>query len=588
MVLGHLVEEALVGLLMERPPPTINGRDPDTWIRWSIDGDGDSARANWGKQSCEHLDGEKDEWSIDDLRSWINKTLDDVVEEILRRAKLNWEELPFRSGEGVERLDAARIRRMISSGLELQLEEVKACLEANGGTYRDQWFLDGDPHEVPSPCWYEHPFDPSERRRRPSFEPPGHITHSDGPPEPLCDGKAWDARSAWEIARPWAKDPRIISPQRLVHPDRWASGELDLALRWKGTTTIVDIKASAGTSVWSAGVGTQLRFYRWLWNSCQGNEVKPACTDLEAWFLDGPHRTAFEDDLEEDQIVAVQHEQIASNADRMPPAKPSPMPECSPGGIPKFNDEADLQRTCELCSANFLCDARSDDERSAGLRKRWKKAPAGNFSTLCSSASPSAPATPISSLPRRLNASGSVLSSWGPFANQYGEEVHGLVFGAEGGTTVLVEEADHNANPNLKETGGEVIFEGALPGQWRGRPRLYIDSETKIHQGKTSQNLELTPLGLLPTKASVEGVVISRGLFRGHGRNGRPWSIESTHIWDGTGTIELVAFGRARRTSTSDFEVGSRIRIQHAELGWRAGLPQLRVREGMTRVDPLE
>ena len=105
---------------------------------------------------------------------------------------------------------------------------------------------------------------------------------------------------------------------------------------------------------------------------------------------------------------------------------------------------------------------------------------------------------------------------------------------------------------------------------------------------KTSQNLELTPLGLLPTKASVEGVVISRGLFRGHGRNGRPWSIESTHIWDGTGTIELVAFGRARRTSTSDFEVGSRIRIQHAELGWRAGLPQLRVREGMTRVDPLE
>ena len=51
----------------------------------------------------------------------------------------------------------------------------------------------------------------------------------------------WD--EAWEIARPWFKDPRVHQPQRMFHPDGWAAGELDLVLRWDGRIRLVDIKS---------------------------------------------------------------------------------------------------------------------------------------------------------------------------------------------------------------------------------------------------------------------------------------------------------------------------------------------------------
>ena len=81
---------------------------------------------------------------------------------------------------------------------------------------------------------------------------------------------------AWEIARPWAKDPRLTTAQRLFHPDGWAAGELDVAHRWKGTVQIVDIKANRGHGRNHDGVAHQLRFYQWLWHETRDHPLKPS------------------------------------------------------------------------------------------------------------------------------------------------------------------------------------------------------------------------------------------------------------------------------------------------------------------------
>ena len=56
------------------------------------------------------------------------------------------------------------------------------------------------------------------------------------------------------------------------------------------------------------------------------------------------------------------------------------------------------------------------------------------------------------------------------------------------------------------------------------------------------------------------------------------------HIWDGTGLVEVVAFGAGRSESFDNLRIGNRIRLMAAELGWREGTPQLRIDARNTRL----
>ena len=71
-------------------------------------------------------------------------------------------------------------------------------------------------------------------------------------PHEFSDEITW--QDAWEIARPWIKDPRNPEPQRMYHPDKWAAGECDLVLRWDGKTRIVDIKMGDGTGKFASSL----------------------------------------------------------------------------------------------------------------------------------------------------------------------------------------------------------------------------------------------------------------------------------------------------------------------------------------------
>ena len=52
-------------------------------------------------------------------------------------------------------------------------------------------------------------------------------------------------------------------------------------------------------------------------------------------------------------------------------------------------------------------------------------------------------------------------------------------------------------------------------------------------------------MGMLRTKANVQGVVLSCSKRDGKRSDGRPWSMLSFHLWDGERVAEVVAFGSA-------------------------------------------
>ena len=559
MILGHIVEEAMVGLFMERPPPRPDDRPPDRWVKY-VSGE------TWEPDSDEE---DAISWSIDDLRTWYCSSLKEVVVEMQRLGAERWESTPHRTDASWDVVDGKRLRRMLRGGIDLLLEEVQACLDADGGPDRDEWLASGSPHSIPSPCWEEEPWA--------SYRSPAK-----GVPSSLKGD--FDARAALEIARPWGKDPRIDVPQRLIHPERWATGELDLAFRWSGSTCIVDLKASAGTSPWSASVWRQLSFYVWLWNSLEDEATSPGADRAEAWFLDGPHRSQLGDEhaaIDESELKSIHDEMLRIDRSSLPPAEPSPLPSCNPGGYVKQIDDS-TPLSCQSCSVSWACDARTDDERSTDLLAIWSDAPE-TWSQLKPMLKVEQPCISIDELPSRVNVSGEVLSIWGPFMNPYGDQIHGGVIGIDGGASILVEETETDACESVRSMEGSVILVDAAIGQWKGRPRLYLDGRSQIIEEDTS--VTCTPIGLLPTRASVQGIIVHRNHHVGVGVNGRPFSISGLHIFDGTGVVECVAFGRDRTNAFETYPIGSRIRILHAELGWRSGFPQLRFRGNLTRIE---
>ena len=152
---------------------------------------------------------------------------------------------------------------MLRNGISLQLEEVQACYAAGGGVHD---------FDIPAPCWESPPhFTQPEKAN-------SMISWKDEPHE-FADEITW--QDAWEIARPWVKDPRNPEPQRMYHQDKWAAGECDLVLRWDGRTRIVDIKMGDGEGKFATSLSGQLNFYAWLWNETHDTK----CEGLEGWYL---------------------------------------------------------------------------------------------------------------------------------------------------------------------------------------------------------------------------------------------------------------------------------------------------------------
>ena len=177
--------------------------------------------------------------------------------------------------------------------------------------------------------------------------------------------------------------------------------------------------------------------------------------------------------------------------------------------------------------------------------------------------------------------------------NHYAEPVLGAMVSVSG-THITIEESEPNAFPSLHDfSDGEVIIVDALPGVWRGNPRLYLDNKSKIISQKSVDDgklndYQMTRIGLMRTRANVEGVIVSIDKRGGVKLDEKPWSMLNMHIWDGNHVAEVVAFGSSITSQMLETKPGDKVKIVSAELGWRSGLPQLRIDQRSTRFTKLE
>ena len=189
-VLGIVIEDALCNVMMNRPGPME---------------------------------------SIDDLRKWAYELADEEAQHAWDIGLETWENsLWKRSDSDWSSVDVDDFRNKLYNGLELFFEEIQRCYEENGGPYLEQFRTGVEPYDIPTPKIGAKPHFPVPEKVRSldardwSSEHPFEWMKAESPIQ-------WN--EAWEVARPWFKDPRVHQPQRMFHPEGWAAGELDLVMR---------------------------------------------------------------------------------------------------------------------------------------------------------------------------------------------------------------------------------------------------------------------------------------------------------------------------------------------------------------------
>ena len=456
--------------------------------------------------------------SFEELQSWLFGLVEENARSAIDKGKSTFDDALWSEGDFDGFFNIQLVSEMLRNGISLQLEEVKSCYEAGGGDFE---------FDIPAPCWDSPPHftQPSKANSMVSWKDEVHQ---------FSEEITW--QDAWEIARPWVKDPRNPEPQRMYHPERWAAGECDLVLRWDGRVRIIDIKMGDGGGKFAKSLDSQLNFYAWLW----GETHDSSCEGLEGWYLtNGMRKVVDVAPLSTEEYRAVHDEMKAWNTDN---------------SLPLENPCDGKAGGCHWCSlAEIPYDAPEI--------------------TL--------PCEPLSSIPSRVNVKGKLQGSWGPLPNHYGEPVLGAMIQA-GEKMVTIEESQPGAYPEMHDSPQDYVYIiGALPGVWRRQPRLYLDGNSSILE---KSEAELTRMGMLRTKANVEGVVLCCSKRDGKRADGRPWSMMSYHLWDGERVAEVVAFGSAINGTMLSIRPGMIVKLTSAELGWREGVVQLRIDSRNTRM----
>ncbi|MBT7459601.1 MAG: hypothetical protein HN794_00990 [Euryarchaeota archaeon] len=509
--------------------------------------------------------------SFEELKSWSDGFVEQYSVKAMDEGEELWDQgIWHKEGNSWDDVELESIKYRISCGLELFLQEVENCYKAGGGPYLESFRRGDDVFEISSPAWGEEPIFPIPDKvnnfsiRKWSIDEPVEWQKS-GSEVSWCE--------AWEIARPWVKDPRVHQPQRLFHPDGWAAGELDLVLRWDGRIRIIDIKSGNPESKFAVSLVHQLRFYSWLWKETHDGE----CIDgMEGWYLDGAQRIRYDSPtLEEYESMSIEFKQVHKEMQLMGEG-PAVFPET------EQNECKGEQAGCHWCGV-------SRDDAGNWINSEIVESVTKNLDIEINP-----PFEKLKNIPSRVTVKGKFTGSWGPLPNHFSEPVLGAML-SSGQKQITIEESEPGAFPTLHNCpNGEVVIIDALPGVWRGNSRLYVDSRTKIMTVEeaekyfTSINIEfsssITRVGLLRTRANAEGYVLSIRKRNGVRLDGKPWTMLNMYIWDGDNVVEIVAFGSSINSQMESISKGQKVCLVGAEIGWRAGLPQLRIDSRNTRI----
>ena len=138
MILGILIEEALIGLMMESPSCK-NNPEKSIWACWIKK-----------REYIPTEDAPKIE-KISDLNNWIGKKIPDAAKVVWEEGKIKWENSVYQKNDRRwEDIEIELIEKMLHGGIELLLEEVENCYLAKGGPMLKKWRKAGDPFPIPS------------------------------------------------------------------------------------------------------------------------------------------------------------------------------------------------------------------------------------------------------------------------------------------------------------------------------------------------------------------------------------------------------------------------------------------------------
>ena len=529
-ILGVVLEEAFCELLMHHPPGDIE--------------------------------------SIDGLQAWASEPLAHLAEKAMMDGKKMWEGALWKAeGADWDSLGLEVFIHRLEGGLQLFLSEVQACFDAGGGPWLEAFRKGEEPFEVPAPTWSAPPVFPLPEKVPDVELRRWSLQH--GPQwQPVGAPLRWN--EAWECARPWFKDPRVHQPQRLYHPDGWASGELDLVLRWDGDVRVVDIKSGNSESVFASSLEHQLRFYSWLWWATHRQE---RVVGMEGWYLQNAQRVAYEVPTAEelDHLTTTYgevHHQMQTMVE----------------GVLIFPEGP--EKACEGSAAG--CNWCSVSRNGNG---DWNAPDSLQWVADIPQVSTRSPYQTLRSIQGRVAVKGRLTGVWGPMPNHFGEPVLGAVL-VVGSQHITVEESEPGAFQQLHDFNEkEVVLLDALPGVWRDQPRLYLDARSSVFPSSDEdmipEGTEFTRLGLLRTRANVVGHVLSIGQRSGVRVDGKPWTMLSLMLWDGEATVEVVAFGSSINQRLLELRPGSSLAMTGVEIGWRSGVLQLRIDNRKTRIEGL-
>lgn len=506
--------------------------------------------------------------SVDALRSWAYDLSKEEAEKAWNEGEEAWNaRLWKRDDSDWSTVEVSDYESKIRNGIDLFLEEVEACYNQNGGPYLETYRSGSIPFRIPSPAWGNEPHFPVPEKIRSLQARDWSVEHAF---EWQSQDEEIQWNEAWEIARPWFKDPRVHQPQRMFHPEGWAAGELDLVVRWDGNVRLIDIKSGHSGSTFSESLQHQLRFYAWLWSR---TKEEGDVQSMEGWYLSSKERIDYKAPSKE-ELTLMDEEFLSINETMRSMGEGASQLPANP-----FSGTADHIHACNGESAGCgWCSVSSENLDTAGPMNEKTRA------AMIQGVNIQAPCSPFSEIPSRVDVSGELIAQWGPLPNHFNEPVLGAMLKA-GEATIAIEEAEPGAFPSLHDSNEtKVVIRNALPGVWRDQPRLYVDARASI-EAQSEEMVNSTRIGLLRTRANVEGLVLSIRQQNGTRLDGRPWSMLAFHLWDGSHVVEVVAFGSAINDRLLGLQPGENIRLIGAELGWRAGLVQLRIDVRKTRIE---
>ena len=503
--------------------------------------------------------------SFEELEAWATSHVSAVAQQAMATGLKIWDDVLWKSSEDAwSEVDVTSLEERLQGGLGLFFEEIKACFAHDGGPYLQLRRTGQQPFSVPEPAQGTVPVFPLPDKVR-DVEKRAWSSSTQPTWSPADAPITW--HEAWECARPWFKDPRVHQPQRLYHPEGWASGELDMVLRWDGQVRIVDIKSGSPGSAFASSLEHQLRFYAWLWHETHDGQT---VSGMEGWYLDGGHRVAYEPPLKGEMkglsSTFNEHHRAMQDAEK---------------GVKRFPVSPSEACHGEAAGCGWCAVARSDDGA-------WSTPEHLSWVSTLPEVSMKAPYAALGDVQGRVTVKGRLTGAWGPMPNHFAEPVLGAVL-VVGQQHITVEESEPGAFSQLHEhMEQEVVLVDALPGVWRDQPRLYVDSSTTLYSVNEAENLnlpELTRLGLLRTRANVKGHVIGIRRRSGTRIDGKPWSMLTLMLWDGHHVAEVVAFGASISQRLLSLRPGDGVAMTGVELGWRSGLLQLRIDNRKTRLE---